>query len=202
MIVVGLTGSIGMGKTTIGKLFEAAGVPVYDADAEVHKLYAKGGAAAPLVEEAFPGVMVDGAIDRAALSKKVVGDERAMKALEEIVHPLVGETRAGFFEKARKAGADVVILDIPLLFETGGEKRVDKVVVVSASPDVQRERVLEREGMTAEKFDAILARQTPDTQKRARADYVIDTGGDFEDTKAQVRQVIAALRGLAAQAGA
>jgi dephospho-CoA kinase len=201
MIVVGLTGSIGMGKSTVGKLFEAAGVPVYDADAEVHKLYAVGGAAVPLVEAAFPGVSVGGAIDRAALSHKVLGDERAMKTLESIVHPLVGETRAAFFEKARAAGAQVVILDIPLLFETGGEARVDQVAVVSAPADVQRERVLERKGMTPEKLDAILARQTPDAEKRARADFVIDTGGSFEETKAQVRQVIAALRELGRKAG-
>jgi dephospho-CoA kinase len=194
MIVLGLTGSIGMGKTTIGKLFQDAGIPLYDADAEVHRIYAKGGAAVPLLEREFPGVTRDGAVDRAALSARVVGNERAMKALESIVHPLIGESRAAFFETARQAGAPIVILDIPLLFETGGEGRVDKVVVVTAPPDQQRERVLARPGMTAEKFEAINARQTPDAEKRRRADYLIDTGGDFEDTKAQVRQVIAAVR--------
>jgi dephospho-CoA kinase len=202
MIVVGLTGSIGMGKSTIGKLFEAAGVPLYDADAEVHKLYAKGGAAVALLEAEFPGVTRDGAVDRAALSARVLNDDRAMKTLESIVHPLVGESRAGFFERARQAGADLVVLDIPLLFETGGEGRVDKVVVVSAPADQQRERVLARPGMTAEKFEAINARQTPDAEKRRRADFVIDTGGDFEATKAQVRQVIAALRAGSASAQA
>lgn len=202
MIVVGLTGSIGMGKSTIGKLFEAAGVPLYDADAEVHKLYARGGAAVALLEAEFPGVTRDGAVDRAALSARVLNDDRAMKTLESIVHPLVGESRAGFFERARQAGADLVVLDIPLLFETGGEGRVDKVVVVTAPADQQRERVLAREGMTVEKFEAINARQTPDAEKRRRADYVIDTGGDFEATKAQVRQVIAALRAGSASAQA
>jgi dephospho-CoA kinase len=193
VIVVGLTGSIGMGKSTIAQMFAGEGVPIYDADVEVHRLYAKGGRAAPLVEGAFPGVVKDGAVDRAALSARVVGDPRALKSLEEIVHPLVGESRAGFFETARQAGAAMVILDIPLLFETGGEGRVDKVVVVSAPADVQRQRVLGRAGMTAEKFAAILARQTPDAEKRKRADFVIDTGGSLEASREQVRQVIAAL---------
>ena len=193
MIVVGLTGSIGMGKSTAAQMFADEGVPIYDADAEVHRLYSKGGKAVPLVEAAFPGVVQDGAVARAALSARVVGDPPALKALEEIVHPMVGESRAGFFETARQAGAAMVILDIPLLFETGGEGRVDKVVVVSAPADIQRQRVLERPGMTEEKFAAILARQTPDADKRARADFVIDTAGSFEDTREQVRQVIAAL---------
>jgi dephospho-CoA kinase len=196
--VVGLTGSIGMGKSTTAQLFADEGVPVYDADAEVHRLYAPGGAAVSLVEAAFPGVVRDGAVDRAALSARVVGDPAALKQLEEIVHPLVGQSRAAFFEKARQAGADLVVLDIPLLFETGGQNRVDAVVVVSAPADVQRARVMERPGMTAEKLDAILARQIPDAEKRARADYVIDTGSGIEAARAQVRQVIAALR----QAGA
>ena len=202
MIVLGLTGSIGMGKSTTAQMFADEGVPIYDADAEVHRLYSKGGKAVPLVDAAFPGVIRDGAVDRAALSARVVGDPPALKALEEIVHPMVGESRAGFFETARQAGAAMVILDIPLLFETGGEGRVDKVVVVSAPADQQRERVLAREGMTLEKFEAINARQVPDAEKRRRADYVIDTGGDFEDTKAQVRQVIAALRQAAGHAQA
>jgi dephospho-CoA kinase len=193
VITVGLTGSIGMGKSTTAEMFKAEGVPVYDADAEVHRLYAKGGAAVPLVEAAFPGVVKDGAVDRAALSARVLGDPAALKALEEIVHPLVGASRAGFFEEARRAGAKMVILDIPLLFETGGETRVDKVVVVSASADVQRQRVLQRPGMTQEKFAAILARQTPDEDKRARADFVIDTGKGLDAAREQVRQVIAAL---------
>lgn len=194
MKIVGLTGSIGMGKSTTAQMFADEGVPVYDADAEVHRLYSKGGAAVPVVDAAFPGVAKDGAIDRAALSARVVGDASALKSLEEIVHPLVGESRAGFFEAARAAGADLVILDIPLLYETGGEARVEKVVVVSAPAAVQRARVMQRPGMTAEKLDAILARQTPDADKRRRADYVIDTSGGLDAARAQVRQVIAALR--------
>ncbi|MDB5452796.1 MAG: dephospho-CoA kinase [Caulobacteraceae bacterium] len=194
MKTVGLTGSIGMGKTTTAQMFAEEGVPVYDADAEVHRLYAEGGAAVPLVEAAFPGVVKDGAVDRAALSARVVGDPRALKALEEIVHPLVGLSRADFFEAARAAGADLVILDIPLLFETGGEARVESVVVVSAPAPVQRERVMARAGMTPEKFEAILTRQIPDAEKRARADFVIDTGQGLEAARDQVRQVIAALR--------
>ena len=193
MIVVGLTGSIGMGKSTVAQMFADEGVPVYNADAEVHRLYAKGGAAVPLVEATFNGVVRDGMVDRAALSARVMGDSNALKRLEEIVHPLVGESRAGFFDQARRAGAKMVILDIPLLFETGGEARVDKVVVVSAPADVQRQRVMERPGMAQDKFAAILARQLPDTDKRRRADFVIDTGASLEATREQVRQVIAAL---------
>ena len=193
MITVGLTGSIGMGKSTAAQMFADEGVPVYDADAEVHRLYAKGGAAVPLVEAAFNRVVQDGAVDRAALSAQVMGDPNALKRLEEIVHPLVGESRAGFFDQARRAGAKLVVLDIPLLFETGGEQRVDKVVVVSAPAELQRQRVMERPGMTEEKLTAILGRQIPDAEKRKRADFVIDTGGSFEATREQVRQVIAAL---------
>lgn len=194
MRTIGLTGSIGMGKSTTAQMFEVEGIPVYDADAEVHRLYAKGGSAVAPVEAAFPGVTKDGAIDRAALSAKVLGDEQAMKRLEAIVHPLVGQSRAEFFEAAKKAGADLVVLDIPLLFETGGETRVDAVVVVSASTEVQRDRVLQRLGMSAEKLDAILARQVPDAEKRRRADHIIDTGQGLEVARAQVRQVIADLR--------
>lgn len=194
MIIIGLTGSIGMGKSTTAGLFAAEGAPVYDADAEVHALYAPGGAAVAPIEAAFPGVVRDGAVDRAALGQRVLGDEAAMKRLEAIVHPLVGLSRAHFFEAAQAKGADVVVLDIPLLFETGGEARVDAVVVVSADADLQRKRVLERPGMTTEKLDAILARQTPDAEKRARADFVIDTGRGIEPAHEQVRQVLAALR--------
>lgn len=194
MIVVGLTGSIGMGKSTTAAMFAAEGVRVYDADAEVHRLYAKGGAAVEPIAAAFPGVVADGAVDRALLSQQVVGNPEAMKRLEAIVHPLVGASRLDFFESARKAGADMVALDIPLLFETGGDGAMDAVVVVSAPPDVQRERVLARPGMTAEKFEAILARQTPDAEKRARADFVIDTGQGLEAAREQVRAVLAALR--------
>lgn len=194
MIILGLTGSIGMGKSTTAAMFAEAGVPVYDADAEVHRLYAPGGAAVAPVEAAFPGVVKDGAVDRAALSARVLGDAAALKRLEAIVHPLVGATRIGFFEAAKAKGADMVVLDIPLLFETGGEKNVDAVVVVSAPAELQRARVLERPGMTAEKLDAILAKQTPDADKRARADFVVDTGQGLDVARAQVAEVIAAMR--------
>ncbi len=194
MLILGLTGSIGMGKSTTAAMFEAEGVPVYDSDAAVHALYAAGGAAVAPVEAAFPGVVVDGAIDRAKLSARVVGDPEALAKLEAIVHPLVGAHRVGFFEKAQAEGRDIVVLDIPLLFETGGQKSVDKVVVVSAPPDVQRARVLARPEMTPEKFEAILARQTPDAEKRARADFVIDTGQGVEHARQQVRDLLTLLR--------
>lgn len=194
MLILGLTGSIGMGKSTTAAMFEAEGVPVYDSDAAVHALYAAGGAAVAPVEAAFPGVVVDGAIDRARLSAKVVGDPEALAKLEAIVHPLVGAHRIGFFEKAQAEGRDIVVLDVPLLFETGGQKSVDKVVVVSAPPEVQRARVLARPEMTPEKFEAILARQLPDAEKRARADFVIDTGQGVEHARAQVRDLLTLLR--------
>jgi dephospho-CoA kinase len=194
MITVGLTGSIGMGKSTTAAMFAAEGVPVYDADAEVHALYAKGGAAVAPLDAAFPGVVVDGAVDRALLSQRVVGKPDELKKLEAIVHPLVGESRVGFFQKAVADGADIVILDIPLLFETGGEKRMDAVVVVSAPADLQRQRVLARPGMTEAKLDAILERQTADAEKRARAHFVIDTGKGLEAARGQVRDVLARLR--------
>lgn len=194
MLILGLTGSIGMGKSTTAAMFEAEGVPVYDSDAAVHALYAAGGAAVAPVEAAFPGVVVDGAIDRARLSAKVVGDPEALAKLEAIVHPLVGAHRIGFFEKAQAEGRDIVVLDVPLLFETGGQRSVDKVVVVSAPPEVQRARVLARPEMTPEKFDAILARQLPDAEKRARADFVIDTGQGVEHARAQVRDLLTLLR--------
>ena len=194
MIVIGLTGSIGMGKSTTTAMFAEAGVPVYDADAEVHRLYAPGGAAVAPIEAAFPGVVKDGSVDRTALGARVLGDADALKRLEAIVHPLVGANRMGFFQAATASGADMVVLDIPLLFETGGEKNVDAVVVVSAPADMQRERVLARPGMTAEKFEAILAKQTPDAEKRARADFVIDTGQGLEAARRQVMDVIATMR--------
>ena len=193
MIIVGLTGSIGMGKSTTSAMFQAEGVPVYDADAAVHALYAKGGAAVAPVEEAFPGVVVDGAIDRAKLSAHVVGKPEALKKLETIVHPLVGESRKLFFQAAEKAKAPLVILDIPLLYETGGERNVAAVIVVSAPESVQRERVMARPDMTAEKLDAILARQLPDAEKRARADIVIDTSKGLDSAREQVRAAIAKL---------
>ena len=194
MITVGLTGSIGMGKSTTAAMFAAEGVPVYDADAEVHALYAKGGAAVEPLEAAFPGVVRDGAVDRTLLSQRVMGKPDELKRLESIVHPLVGATRAGFFEAAIAKGADIVILDIPLLFETGGEKRVDAVVVVSAPADVQRQRVLARPGMDEAKLDAILARQMADVEKRARAHFVIDTGAGLDAAREQVKAVLTKLR--------
>ena len=194
MITVGLTGSIGMGKSITAAMFAAEGVPVYDADAEVHALYAKGGAAVEPLEAAFPGVVVDGAVDRAKLSHQVVGRPDELKRLEAIVHPLVGESRIGFFQDAVAAGADIVILDIPLLFETGGEKRMDAVVVVTAPADLQRQRVLARPGMDEAKLDAILARQMADAEKRARAHFVIDTSLGLEHARIQVRDVLARLR--------
>lgn len=194
MIILGLTGSIGMGKSTTAAMFAAEGAPVYDADAEVHALYAPGGAAVAPIEAAFPGVVIDGAVDRGRLSERVVGKPEEMARLEAIVHPLVGATRGAFFEKATAAGADVVVLDIPLLFETGGEKRVDAVVVVSAPAHMQRQRVLERPGMDEAKLDAILARQMADSEKRARAHYIIDTGQGLEHARAQVREVLAKVR--------
>lgn len=201
MMLVGLTGSIGMGKSTTARLFAEEGTPVYDADAAVHQLYARGGAAVAPLEEEFGDVVVDGAVDRERLSAKVVGDPAAMKRLEAIVHPLVGASRVGFFEAAQAAGADIVVLDIPLLFETGGEKAMAAVVVVSAPAEMQRERVLARPGMTAEKFEAILARQTPDAEKRARADFVIDTSQGVEHARDQVREVLATLRSGWTRAG-
>ena len=193
MILLGLTGSIGMGKTTTARLFEAEGVPVYDADAAVHAPYAKGGAAVEAVEALFPGVTSDGAVDRARLSERVLNDPAALKRLEATVHPMAAAARAGFFEKARAAGAKVVVLDVPLLFETGSDGQMDAVVVVSAPAEIQRERVLARPGMTPEKLEAILARQMPDAEKRERADFVIDTGRGIDAAREQVRAVLARL---------
>lgn len=194
MIVIGLTGSIGMGKSTVTKMFAEEGAPGFDSDAAVHALYAAGGAAVGPVEAAFPGVTKDGAIDRAALSARVVGDPEKIKALELIVHPLVRQAQMQFLQDQRDTGAPFVVLDIPLLFEGSGAKFVDKTVVVSAPAEVQRARVLARPGMTVEKFEAILALQMPDAEKRARADFVIDTSGSFDETRAQVRAVLDALR--------
>jgi len=195
MVILGLTGSIGMGKSTTAKLFAEEGVPVHDADAAVHALYE--GEAVPLVEMAFPGTTVGGKVDRTLLAKAVVGQPDAMKRLEAIVHPLVAKSRDRFLEKARKDGAPVVVLDIPLLFETGGEKLVDAVVVVSAAPEVQRQRVLERPGMTAEKFEALLGKQMPDAEKRRRADYIVDSGHGIETARAQVREILAKVAKIA-----
>jgi dephospho-CoA kinase len=194
MITIGLTGSIGMGKSTTAAMFAQAGVPVYDADAEVHALYAPGGAAVAPLEAAFPGVVKDGAVDRTALSAQVIGKPGQMKKLEAIVHPLVGRSRIGFYERAAARGADLVVLDIPLLFETGGERNVDAVVVVSAPADQQRARVLARPGMSEEKLDAILAKQMQDAEKRARAHFVVDTGHGLDAARQQVAEILADMR--------
>ncbi len=194
MIVVGLTGSIGMGKSTVAAMFAEEGAPSFDSDAAVHALYAPGGAAVAPVEAAFPGVARDGGIDRAVLSARVVGNAEAIKQLEAIVHPLVRQAQADFLQANRDAGTEVVVLDIPLLFESGKSDLFDTVLVVSAPANVQRARVLARPGMTEEKFEALLARQMPDAEKRARADFVIDTSGSFDDTRAQVRAVLDVLR--------
>lgn len=196
MIVLGLTGSIGMGKSTTAAMFVEAGVPVHDSDEAVHRLYA--GEAVPLVEAAFPGVTVDGVVDRAKLGGKVLGDPAALKRLEQIVHPLVRADADAFVARHRMAGTPLVVLDIPLLFETGGRDRVDKVVVVSAAPEIQRDRVLARPGMTEQKFASILARQVPDVEKRRLADFVIDTGRGFDAARAEVASII---RELAADEG-
>ncbi|WP_426421867.1 dephospho-CoA kinase [Bradyrhizobium genosp. A] len=189
MRILGLTGSIGMGKSTTAKLFAEAGVPVYDADAAVHQLYE--GEAAPAIEAAFPGTTVNGKVDRPKLSARVVHDPAAIKQLEQIVHPMLGASRQKFFADAEAAGAPVVVLDIPLLFETGGEKRVDAVVVVSTSPEIQRQRVLARGTMDEAKLDAIIAKQTPDAEKRKRADFVVDTSHGLEPVRAQITHILA-----------
>ena len=193
MMLVGLTGSIGMGKTETAKMFAALGVPVYDADAAVHALYAQGGGAARPIGEAFPEAIKDGAVDRAALSKAVLGKPEAFKKLESIIHPLVGQEQLNWLEARSAEGSKIVVLDIPLLFETGGEARVDKVVVASARAEMQRERVLARDGMTAEKFEAILAKQVPDAEKRERADFVVDTSKGLDDARAQVAALVTKL---------
>ncbi len=195
MMTVGLTGSIGMGKSTAARMFADAGVPVFDADAVVHELYAPGGAGAAAIAEAFPAARAaDGGVDRAALRTIVQADPQAFRRLEAVVHPLVARERREFLARARRRGVDLVVLDIPLLFETGGEEGMDAVVVVSASPEVQRRRVLGRPGMTPDALDAILARQVPDAVKRASADYVIDTSGSLLGTRLQIARILRSLR--------
>jgi dephospho-CoA kinase len=194
MKIIGLTGSIGMGKSTTAAMFREAGIPVYDADAAVHAAYDVGGVAVGPVGEAFPGTVRDGRVDREALRQAVLGKPEAMAKLNSIVHPLIGRSRSEAFETATASGADMIILDVPLIYETGGEKNMNAVIVVSAPAEMQRERVLARDGMTPERLDAILAQQMPDAEKRRRADYVIDTGKGLEAARAQVAQVIAALR--------
>ena len=188
MLILGLTGSIGMGKSTTANLFAEAGVPVYDADAAVHRIYQ--GEAAPAIEAAFPGTTVDGKVDRAKLSAKVLHDPAAIKQLEQIVHPMLGASRQKFLDDAEGSGAAVVVMDIPLLFETGGEKRVDAVVVVTTSPEAQRERIMARGTMTSEALDAILARQLPDAEKRRRADFVVDTSHGLDPVRERIRDIL------------
>jgi dephospho-CoA kinase len=191
MFILGLTGSLGMGKSVTARFFAEQGVPVHDADAVVHRLYE--GEAAAAIEVAFPGTTVAGKVDRDKLAARVLGDSAALKRLEAIVHPLVQEAERRLLAEAEARGDKVAVLDIPLLFETGGEKRVDAVVVVSAPPEVQRARVLERPGMTVEKLEAILAKQMPDDEKRRRADFIVDTSRGFEAARAEVRAILDAV---------
>lgn len=193
MIVLGLTGSIGMGKSTTARMFAEAGVPVHDSDEAVHRLYA--GKAAPLVEAAFPGTTVSGVVDRAKLGERVLADAAALKRLEAIIHPLVRADADAFLARNRAAGAPLAVLDIPLLFETGGRNRVDKVVVVTAPAEVQRQRVLARPGMTQEKLASILDKQVPDAEKRRQADFIVDTGQGMDAARAAVAAIIAELSG-------
>ena len=191
MFILGLTGSLGMGKSTTARFFADEGVPVHDADAVVHRLYE--GEAAGAIEAAFPGTTVDGKVDRAKLGARVLNNPAALKQLEGIVHPLVQDAQDRLVADAEAKGAKVVVLDIPLLFEVGKDTRCDAVVVVSAPADVQRARVLQRPGMTVEKLEAILARQMPDAEKRARADFIVDTSKDFDAARAQVRAILDAV---------
>lgn len=194
MKIIGLTGSIGMGKSTTAAMFEAAGIPVNNADNVVHQLYS--GVAVPMVEAAFPGTAKNGAIDRQELSRQLAAEPDKFKLLESIVHPLVRQKEIEFLETAKKQGADFVILDIPLLFETGDISRVDKIIVVTCPADIQKQRVLARPGMTEEKFKLILSRQVPDFEKRAKADYIIDTGNGLDSARLQVTDIIRTIRAL------
>jgi dephospho-CoA kinase len=191
MFILGLTGSLGMGKSTAARFFAEAGVPVHDADAVVHRLYE--GEAVAAIEAAFPGTTAGGKVDRNKLAARVLGDAAALQRLEAIVHPLVQEAERRLLAEAAANGEKIAVLDIPLLFETGGDRRVDAVVVVSAPPDVQRARVLERPGMTIEKLESILSKQMPDAEKRQRADFVVDSSQGFESARAQVRAILDAV---------
>jgi dephospho-CoA kinase len=188
MRVLGLTGSIGMGKSTTAKLFAEAGVLVYDADATVHMVYQ--GEAAPAIEAAFPGTTTGGKVDRNRLSAQVVNDPIAMQRLEQIVHPMLRAYHQKFLDDAERSGAPVVVVDVPLLFETGGDKRVDAVVVVTTDPDTQRRRVLARDNMTSEMLEMVLARQLPDLEKRQRADFVVDTSHGLDPVRARIREIL------------
>lgn len=194
MILVGLTGSIGMGKSTVTRMFAALGAAVWNADDAVHRLYARGGAAVGPIATEFPQAVIGGAVDRARLSGLVLDDPERLRRLEAVVHPLVAADREDFLDRSRREGAEIAVLDIPLLFEKGYEANFDAVVVVSAPPEVQRARVLARPGMSEQKFEAILREQTPDIEKRARADYVIHTGQAIEATEAEVETVMADLK--------
>jgi dephospho-CoA kinase len=191
--LVGLTGSIGMGKTETAKMFARLGVPVYDADAAVHRLYGPGGAAVPEIAREFPDTVTEGRVDRAALAEHIRREQDGLQRLERIVHPLVAREQRQWLDAAAATGAEIVVLDIPLLFETGGHARMDAVVVVSAPAEVQRARVLTRPGMTAEKLDHILARQMPDAEKRAQAHFVVETDKGLEHAFEQVKEIVAAL---------
>lgn len=193
-VLIGLTGSIGMGKTETAKMFAQLGVPVYNADAAVHRLYEPGGGAVAEIAKTFPDCVKDGRVDRVRLGAKVTKDREAFHTLERIVHPLVAREQQDFLKQAAEAGADLVVLDIPLLFETGGHGRMDVVVVVSAPADVQRARVLGRAGMTQDKLDSILARQMPDAEKRAKAHFVIETDKGLSHALKQVKEVVRVLR--------
>lgn len=195
MLLIGLTGSIGMGKSQTARLFEELGVPVYDADATVHALYAKGGDAVEPVGELFPDVIVDGAIDRARLSAHVINDAAALKKLEAVVHPLAGRAQFDFLRQHLARGTAMVALDIPLLLETGAQDRVDAVVLVSAPFAIQKQRVLARPNMSEEKFNAIIAKQMPDAEKRAHADFIVDSSISVDDARRQVRDILTALAG-------
>lgn len=195
MITLALTGSIGMGKSTVAAMFADAGIPVFDADATVRELQGRGGRLVPAIESRFPGTTRDGGVDRDALSSAVLGDPDELAALESIVHPAVHQERARFI--VEHGDAPALLFDIPLLFETGGAEAFDKIIVVTTSADLQEERVLGRPGMTVQKFDQILARQMPDADKRARADFVVDTSGSFDATRRQIDAILACL-GIAA----
>jgi dephospho-CoA kinase len=194
-----LTGSLGMGKSRTAQFFAELGVPVHDSDAVVHALYE--GEAVPIIEHAFPGATADGKVDRAELAKKVLGDDTALARLEAIVHPLVAAARDKFLADAQARGAPVVVLDIPLLFETAGQAGCDAVVVVSAPAEIQRRRAFERPGMTEEKFTALLAKQTPDAEKRRRADFIVDSSQSFDHARAQVRDILQAVTKMRERAG-
>lgn len=195
MFLIGLTGSIGMGKTQTATLFEEEGVACYDADAAVHKLYEKGGAAVAPVGALVPEAIVDGAVNRDVLGQAVLKDRNKLKELEAIVHPLVGKAQMDFFEAQIEAKQEMVLLDVPLLFETGGDGYVDTVIVVSAPADIQRARVLARPGMSAERFEDILSKQVPDEEKRARAEFIVDSSISIEDARRQVRAILAQIKG-------